>query len=73
MTYKEILKIIANNRFNQEPKEYTCNICKNVNLLTGSYISLINEDDFLLDPNKYINNAYDKSKNTVNYNISRKR
>lgn len=65
--------IIINNRFNQNPEEYTCDICKNVNVLTGSYISLINEEDFLADPNKYIDNAYDKSKNTKNYNISRKK
>jgi hypothetical protein len=74
LTNSEYLyEIITDNRFNQEPKEYTCNVCKNVDFLTGSYISLINEDDFLVDPNKYINNAYDKSKNTVNYTISRQR
>lgn len=64
--------IIISNRFNQEPQEYTCDICKNVDFLTGSYISLVNEEDFLADPNKYIDNAYDKSKKTKNYNISRK-
>lgn len=65
--------IIVNNRFNQDPKEYSCNVCENVDFLTGSYISLINEDDFFNNPNKYIDNAYDKSKNTNNYNITRKK
>lgn len=68
-----LYEIIKNNRFNQEPKVYTCNVCENVDYLKGSYISLINEDAFLVDPNKYIDNAYDKSKNTANYNISRRR
>jgi MTH538 TIR-like domain (DUF1863) len=65
--------IIHKNRFNQEPPEYTCDVCKNVNSLTGSYISLINEEDFLEDPDQYIDNAYDKSKNTSNYNLTRKK
>ncbi|MFE3898551.1 MULTISPECIES: TIR domain-containing protein [unclassified Priestia] len=65
--------IIINNRFNQEPKEYICDTCNNVDFLTGSFISLVNEDDFLSDPNKYIDNAYDKSKKTISYNISRKK
>ncbi|MGD6903406.1 TIR domain-containing protein [Bacillus infantis] len=65
--------IIHKNRFNQEPPEYSCDICQNVNPLTGSYFSLINEEDFLADPNKYIDNAYDKSKNTTNYILCRKR
>lgn len=62
--------IIRNNRFNQVPKVYSCNICKSVDKLTGSYISLIEEDDFFYDPEKYINNAYDKSENdALGYNI----
>ncbi|MBO1909974.1 TIR domain-containing protein [Sporosarcina sp. 6E9] len=74
LTNNEYLyEIVSQNRFNQEPPEYTCGVCKNVNSLTGSYISLINEEDFLEDPNKYIENAYDKSKNTNNYNLTRKR
>lgn len=72
LTKNEYLyNIIINNRFNQNPPEYTCDECKNVNSLTGSYISLVNEDDFLKNPNKYIDNAYDKSKHTSNYKISR--
>ncbi len=64
--------IIHQNRFNQDPPEYTCDICKNIDYLTGSYISLVNEEDFIKNPNKYIDNAYDKSKNISNYDLTRK-
>lgn len=65
-TYYEdskVYNIINNNRFNQKPKIYSCEVCKTVNSLTGSYIAYVEEEDFLKDPNKYINNAYDKSEN----------
>lgn len=66
--------IIKKNRFNQNPKEYSCNICQTVNSLTGSYISLVNEDDFLNDPQKYIDNAYDKSENNASgYDLTKQR
>ncbi|GBK66237.1 TIR domain-containing protein [Paenibacillus macerans] len=65
--------IIINNRFNQNPKEYVCEICQTIDALTGSYISLINEEVFLAAPNKYIDNAYEKSKRLGNYKITRTR
>lgn len=69
-----LYNIINNNRYNQDPKVYSCNICKTVNALTGSYISLVNEDDFLSNPNKYIDNAYDKSEGNANgYTISKEK
>lgn len=58
--------IINNNRFNQEPKVYSCEICKTVNSLTGSYIALVEEETFLANPTKYIDNAYEKSENDAN-------
>lgn len=60
---EKVYDIINNNRFNQEPKKYSCDVCKSVNTLTGSYIAFVEEDDFLANPTKYINNAYDKSEN----------
>ena len=57
----KLYPVIINNRYNHNPKIYTCPNCKTVNQLDGSYISLIDEDDFLSDPNKYIENAFDKS------------
>ena len=68
-----LYEIIHKNRFNQEPPEYICDVCKKVDSLIGSYISLINEEKFLKDPTKYIESAYDKSKNTSNYNLTRKK
>ncbi|MGF0004703.1 TIR domain-containing protein [Bacillus altitudinis] len=65
--------IIVKNRFNQEPAEYTCDECQNVDVLTGSFISLVEEDEFLSNPTKYIENAYEKSKKTSNYNICRRK
>lgn len=38
-------------------------LCKTFDWLTGSYIEYVKEDDFLLNPSKYIDNAYEKSKN----------
>lgn len=55
--------IIKNNRFNQNPKVYSNQKHKTVDWLTGSYISFIEEETFLNDPNKFIDNAFNKSEN----------
>lgn len=55
--------IINNNRYNQNPPVYSCNTCQCVNSLTGSYIAFVEEDDFLANPQKYIDSAYNKSEN----------
>lgn len=63
--------IINNNRHNQSPKQYSFNKCKCVDWSTGSYISLVEEEDFLKNPSKYIDNAFDKSENDASgYDIS---
>ena len=54
--------IIKNNRQNQIPPQYHCEICRSIDALKGSYIS-IEEEEFLANIDKYINNAYDKSEN----------
>lgn len=56
-----IYDIISKNRYNQTPKAYSCNTCKTISALTGSYISYVKENVFLNNPQKYIDNAYDKS------------
>ena len=65
IVYKEekVYDIINNNRFNQRPPKYSCDVCKTVNSLTGSYIAYVEEETFLNKPEKYIDNAYDKSEN----------
>jgi hypothetical protein len=41
--------------------------------LTGSYISYVEEETFLENPNKYIENAFDKSEKAENYNLIKTR
>ena len=53
----KVYSIINNNRFNQNPKKYSCDTCKTVYALTGSYIAYVEEETFLSDPQKYIDNA----------------
>ena len=67
---EKLYDIINNNRYNQDPKVYSCSTCQCVNYLTGSYIAFVEEDDFLANPQKYIDNAYEKSENDASgYNI----
>ena len=76
IAYEEskVYDIINNNRFNQDPKKYSCDVCKTVNSLTGSYIAYVEEETFLNNPNKYIDNAYDKSENDAKgYILCKKR
>ena len=69
-----VYSIIKNNRYNQNPKKYSCPICKSVDPLTGSYIAYVTEDDFLNDPQRYLDNAYDKSENDASgYDLIKQR
>ena len=61
-SYK-LFDIINNNRFNQDPKIYSCPNCHCINEMTGNYISFVEEDVFLANTGYYIDNAYDKSEN----------
>ena len=56
-----VYDIISENRYNQNPKVYSCDTCQSINALTGSYVSYVREEDFLNNPQWYIENAYDKS------------
>jgi len=70
----KVYPIINDNRLNQNPRVYSCETCKSVNELTGSYIAYVNEESFLSDPSKYIDNAYDKSENdAAGYDIVKTR
>lgn len=67
---EKVHNIIKNNRGNQSPKKYSCPNCKCIDALTGSYIAFVEEDTFIDNPQKYIDNAYDKSENdAVGYKI----
>lgn len=66
--------IINNNRFNQVPKIYACPKCQTVDSLNGSYIAFVEEDVFLNNPHKYINNAFEKSENSASgYKLEKSR
>ena len=65
--------IINNNRFNQNPQVYFCPQCKTYDALTGSYIALVTQDEFLADPDKYIENAHDKCQSVNKYEITKSR
>lgn len=67
-----LFDIINENRFNLVTADkYSCAKCRSYDRLKGSYFSLVEEDMFLSDPNLYIENAYEKSCNLLNYKISK--
>lgn len=70
----KLYDIINGNRYNLNTDDkYSCPTCQSFDQLSGSYIALVNEETFLNNPNYYIENAYDKSKATSNYNLKKKR
>lgn len=69
-----LYEIIKNNRFNLiTDDKYSCPTCKTFDQLNGSYISLVEQDRFLNDPQHFIENAYNKSKSIGNYKPSKQR
>lgn len=65
--------IIIGNRCNQDPKEYTCEECKSIHWLNGSYMALVEEEEFLDDPQRFIDNAFEKHQKTWNYDLCKTR
>lgn len=65
----KVYKIIKENRFNLKEEVYACDNCRSVDSLKGSYISFVQEDDFLDNPHKYIENAYNKAQEIDKYEI----
>lgn len=65
--------IINKNRLNKKKPEYTCENCKTIDALSGSYMSIIKEDAFLRNPTRYIENAFSKANSISDYNITKKR
>jgi hypothetical protein len=68
-----VYDIISKNRYNQTPKVFTCDTCQTINSLTGSYISYIEEETFLANPQKYIDNAFDKSNDIDGYELTKQK
>jgi hypothetical protein len=68
-----VYDIISKNRYNQNTPKYTCDTCKTINALTGSYISYVEEETFLADPQKYIENAFEKSEDVDRYTLTKQK
>ena len=64
--------IIHENHFNSNPPQWHCDECKTYDWLNGSYIEYVEEESFLLSPQKYIDNAYDKSENDASGYVLKK-
>jgi len=70
----KLYDIIHGNRYNLDTDDkYSCPTCQSFDQLNGSYIALVEEERFLQNPSYYIENAYDKSKVTGDYNLKKKR
>lgn len=70
----KVYSIISENHFNSNPKIWHCDNCKCYDYLNGSYITFVEEETFLNNPIKYIDNAYEKSENDASgYDLKIKR
>ena len=67
----KLYEIITKNRSNLKIPVYACPNCQSVDSLSGSYISLVTEDDFISNPDVYIENAYEKSKRISDFEITK--
>lgn len=69
----QLYSIITNNRFNRSVSSYACDVCKTFDSLSGSYFSLVPERDFLGDPELYIENAFEKSEASDEFDLAKLR
>jgi hypothetical protein len=69
----KLYKIINENRYNRNAHAYACDECKTFSQLGGSYISLIDEAVFLSAPEKYIENAFEKSEKADEFDLTKQR
>ena len=65
----KVPEIVRKNRYNSNPAIYHCDKCKYYDGMYGSYISYVEEKDFLKNPNKYIEIAYNKAVDVDKYTI----
>jgi hypothetical protein len=59
---EKVYDIISKNHFNSNPEVWHCNSCKTYDYFDGSYITFVEEEYFLENLQKCIENAYKKSK-----------
>jgi len=65
--------IISENHYNSNPPLKHCDDCNTYDSINGSFITMVDEDEFLRYPSYYINNAYDKSKQLYNYKLKKEK
>lgn len=65
VSYKSnlLFPVIYKNHFNSNPSQWHCEECKTYDSVNGSYIAYVDEDTFLENPQRYIENAFEKSQN----------
>ena len=69
----KLYSIINENRFNLRNKSYKCPRCKTYDSLADSYMSIVEEEVFLQDPQRYIENAFDKAENSDDFHLTKQR
>ena len=69
----KLYSIINKNRFNLRNKSYKCPRCKTYDSLTDSYMSIVEEEVFLQDPQRYIENAFNKAENSDGFDLTKQR
>ena len=69
----KLYPIIHKNRYNLRNKSYTCSRCKIYHALSASYMSIVYEGDFIQDPQRYIDNAFDKADNCDDFDLTKQR
>ena len=65
----KLLDIIRENRANKLEKQYFCRRCGILDSTWDSYASIVTEDDFLANPQGYIEAAFEKSQREGEYEI----
>ena len=71
---EKLYPIIHKNQYNSNPPLRHCEECNTYDSMNGSYITFVQEEEFRKNPQKYIDNAYDKSENDASgYSLTKQR
>lgn len=75
VSYKQeyLYPIIYKNRYNSTPSLKHCHECNTYDFMNGSYITLVDENDFLSNPSYYIENAFNKSEDISKFDLTKQR
>ena len=75
ISYKQeyLYPIIHKNRYNSNPPLKHCHDCNTYDFMNGSYITLVDENNFLSNPSYYIENAFNKSEDVSKFNLTKQK